>query len=816
MTPSHPSLLEKPWRRHGASLVFLFVVALLFFAPIHFSGKSLIAGDTVNWRGMAQSMIEYEQETGDAALWAGRAFSGMPGYMISPELSVPQVDDLLRWLRSWLWPTSHMFLLLAGAYWLGWYLTRTSVAGLLTSVAYGFTTYIPVILMAGHNSKFIALAWLPWMLLAFVHVMRRPGLLAALLFAVSVAVNLRAGHVQITYYGVIGALVWWAFGMAGTLRTDGLRKALAVTGWLALGSLLGLAMVAEPYLAHAEFAAHTIRGTASGGAPGGMGWDYAMEWSQGVGELITLLIADAYGGGGGTYWGAKIWTAGPHYFGSIVLVLAFVAFLFHRTRDVTAFLTAALIMTLFALGENLALLNRPMYAWFPLFSSFRVPETWLSVVALFVAMAGGVGLAGIMSSRVEWDKPWRHPALRVAGGALALVLVLTVFSDVFFRFERPNESGVILSQIQSQYPQVTGSEPQVAQVINQEIAKRKEARMEAFSTDARRTLIVLALFAIALFLVLRKTIPPWAFALTAVLLATFDLTGVGRRYINEEVLTNSRDVEAAVATYPFDEWLNGQRQAQGGYGHFRVLSLEFGQDPSVNGRPSFHHESLGGYTGAKLRNYQDFLDHVLFTSGRRGINARALDMMNVRYLVAERGLPGWSLAFQDDATGMSVFESPSPGQRAWFVDSTRTEARPEAIWSTLQSPDFNPRTEAIVATDLSRLDGPAGTATATLASWVQGQEMSFGLATDRPRLLVVSEVYYPDGWTARLDGQPVPIVQVNGLLRGIEVPAGSHELTMQFEPASFTRGRWITALSVMLTYGLLLVLGFVAVRRRKP
>lgn len=815
MTPHHLPFLEAPWRRHLACLVFLFVVAILFLAPVHFSGKSLIAGDTVNWRGMAQSMIEYEEETGDAALWAGRAFSGMPGYMISPELSVPQVDDILRWLRSWLWPTSHLFLLLAGAYWLGWYLTRKSVPGLLTAVAYGFTTYIPVILMAGHNSKFIALAWLPYMLLAFVHVLRRPGLLAALLFAVSVAVNLRAGHVQITYYGVIGALVWWLFDMAGTVRTVGWRTALMTTLWLGLGSLLGLAMVAEPYLAHAEFAAHTIRGAASGGAPGGMGWDYAMAWSQGVGELITLLIADAYGGGGGTYWGAKVFTAGPHYFGGVVLVLAVVATLFYRSRDVAAFATAAVVMTLFALGENLSLLNRPMFDWFPLFSSFRVPETWLSVVALFIAMAGSAGLAGLMESRGAKGTPWQHPALRVAGGALALVVLLTVFSDVIFPFERPNESGVILSQIQSQYPEVTGSEPQVAQVINQELSRRQEARMEAFSSDSRRTMIVLALFAIALFLYLRKTIPSWAFALTAVLLATFDLTGVGRRYINEDVLTDSQDVVQEVATYPFDTWLTQQRVSQGGYGHFRVFSLEFGQDPSVNGRPSFHHESLGGYTGAKLRNYQDFLDNVLFTSGRRGINPRALRMMNVRYLVAERGLPGWTLAYQDDATGMSVFESPVPVERAWFVDSTRTETASAAIWSTLQSAGFNPRTEALVGSDLSQLTGPAGETSATVETWVHGQEMSFRLETDRPRLLVVSEVYYPEGWKATLNGQSVDIHQVNGLLRGIEVPAGLHLLEMQFEPASFTRGRWITAAAATVTYGTLLFFGFVAIRRRK-
>lgn len=802
-------------RQHVLNLTFLFLTAVLFFAPIHFSGKSLIAGDTVQWRGMAQSMIEYEETTGRAALWAGHAFSGMPGYMISPELTVPQVDDIMRWVRGWLWPSSHMFLLFAGTYLLGWYLTRESLAGVLAAVCYGLTTYIPVILMAGHNSKFIALAWLPWLLLAFVHVLRRPGLTAALLFAVAVGVNLRAGHVQITYYAVFGAIIWWVFEMARTWKADGWKPALTVNAWLILGSVLGLAMVAEPYLSHAEFAAYTIRGAASGGGAGGSGWEYAMAWSQGPGELLTLLIADAYGGGGATYWGGKVFTAGPHYFGGVILVLAATALLGSKRHDVRALMVAAFVMTLFALGENFSILNRPMFDWFPLFSSFRVPETWLSVVALFVSLAGAHGLSALKNEARSGGPLWSRLPVRVAAVGLAVVAVLWMFNGALLSYERPNEQGIILSQIQSQYPQVQGNEPQVTAAIDQEMARRQSARMESFSNDARRTAIVLVLFGLALVLYMRRVIPFWAFALTAVLVATIDLASVGRRYINEDVLTQSGSVEDEVPEYAFDTFLVERKAEQGGDGHFRVLSLEFGQDPGNNGRPSFFHESLGGYTGAKLRSYQDFLDHVLFTPGRRGLNERALSMMNVRYLVAERGLPGWTLAFQDDRTGMSVFESPAPSHRAWFVDSVQTVPEPVEIWSALQDKQFNPLTTAITEIDLTHLTGPGGETTAQLDDYVGGQDMTFSLTTDRDRLLVLSEVHYPEGWVATLDDEPVDIVRVSGLLRGIVVPEGTHSLELTFAPASHRQGIWITTTSVGLTYGVLLLLGLAAIRRRR-
>ncbi|PIQ60094.1 MAG: hypothetical protein COV99_12310 [Bacteroidetes bacterium CG12_big_fil_rev_8_21_14_0_65_60_17] len=821
-----PGHLEPTWwaalspsHQHALCLAFLLILAVAFLAPTHFSGKRLLAGDTVNWLGMAKSVMDYEAETGNPGLWAGRAFSGMPAYMISPELSIPQVDDVLRVVRPWIWPSSHLFLLFSGMYVLVWLVSRKPLPSVFAAVAYGLTTYMPVILVAGHNSKFIALAWAPWLLAAFYNVMQNPRWVAALLFAVAAAVNLRAGHVQITYYVVFGAGVWWLFEGVRRMREGEARSFLKMNVYLAVGGVLGLAMVAQPYLSHAEFTPHTIRGAASGGTPGGMAWSYAMSWSQGVGELLTLLIARSYGGSGATYWGPKIFTAGPHYLGGLTVLLALIAVFSarRRVRHAVPLAVAVVLMLLFSLGEHFSALNRFMFNYFPLFSAFRVPETWLSVLALYASVLAGIGIAHVSDGTIMARfSAWR-PA-RVAIGLVAVASILVILGPSFMSFEKTGERDQILRQVQTQYPDIRGNEPQVVQVIDQEMARRHEQRESLFSRDALRTLVVLVVATLLFWLVYRRVISGWMLAAALILLAALDLGSMGRNYLNEDALVPARNVEDGITRHAFDSWLLERRAEEGGGGAFRVFSLEGGRDPSQNARPSYFHESIGGYTGAKLRVYQDVLDHLLFTDDRRSVQASTLRLLDVRYMIADRGLPGWELVFQDDQARASVFEAPWEGARGWFVDSVATASNAPAIWERLTSPVFDPGREAILFDEdrhvAERVTGPVGIHAARLVSWLNGQEMTFEVETDRERLFVIGEIFYPEGWMALLDGVPVDILQTNYFLRGITVPAGEHTLELRFEPVSHLAGTWITGLAAALVYGWLLVVFVLGMRRR--
>jgi Bacterial membrane protein YfhO len=813
--------LSNRWQ-HLIACACLVLIALAFFAPIQFSSKKLVGGDTVNWRSMAQSMITYGEQTSEQALWAVNAFGGMPGYMISYSPRVPQLDTLVGWIRLAMWPTSHLLLLFFGMYLLIWFLTSDKRAAVLASILYGLTTYLPELLMAGHNSKFVALAWAPWLLLAFVFVLKKPGLLSGLLFAVAAAIHLRAGHIQITYFLVFLIGIWWAGSGISAGRNGQFRSFALATGWLVLGAGLAILMFAQPLLAQLEYKQFTIRGAGIGGEErAGLGWAYAMGWSEGISELLTLLIANSFGGGGASYWGPKAFTAGPHYFGAIAIVLALWALFTRRSATTNSLGVAALLMILFSLGEYFPILNRLMFDHFPLFSSFRVPETWLSVVALTVSILAGMGLAELLKPGQTRTASGPGRSFYVVFGVVAaFILIPMLLPDTVLDFEKDNESGQIFGQIQSQYPDISASDPRVQRVVSDEMLSRRKERHSLFQSDARRSLLVLLLAFVLLYLAKKRRIPKWAAALGLIVIAALDLGGVGRRYINEDILSPGRDVQSQVRRFAFDDFILKKIEESGGPGHFRVLSLEDGRDPSTNARPSFFYESLGGYHGAKLRLYQDFLDQILIDPNTGALNPNALDIMNVRYVIGRRAIPGFRLVFQDDATGNGVFENPDVLPRAHFADRAEGVASSEAAFARLRSPDFDASGTVLLnpipeesAMGAAPRDSIANTSV-VLTSYSPGA-IEFDVATDARRWLVISEVYYPAGWSAYIDGNLVEIRQADYLLRAVDVPAGEHKIRMVFDPVSDRIGYLISMVATLLVYGLLAVLLILSWLRRR-
>jgi len=699
----------------------------------------------------------------------------------------------------------------------------------LSAILFGLTAYLPEILIAGHNSKFVTLAWTPWLFLAFVYVLRRPGLVAGLLFATATAVNLRAGHVQITYYATFVMAVWWIGTGLFAVHNQNTRPFLQSTLWLALGGFLGLLMIAQPILAQMEYKRYSIRGAGAGGvAQPGLGWTYAMGWSEGISELYTLLVANVFGGGGATYWGPKPFTAGPHYIGVIAILFGAWALVRNRTVMTVSIGVAAGLMTLFSLGENFPLLNRTMFDYFPMFSTFRVPETWLSMVALCVSILAGSGLASFLARddvpEKTDSKPGSDRSLYIIAGILgALILIPMLLHNTVLDFERPGESDQIVRQIQTQYPGVDASDPRVSRVVSDEMARRHTARTDLFQSDVRRSLFVLLLTLILVFLFLRRRIPGWTIALGLVLVAGIDLGGVGRRYINTDRLVTGTNVESQVRKYAFDDFILGEIKASGGPGHFRVLSLENGQDPSTNARPSYFYESLGGYHGAKLRVYQDFLDRILIDRERGGLNRRALDLMNVRYVVSRNPIPGYREVFKDETSGNNVYENPTVLPRAHFVTESRVEKEPSDLFRTLQSSNFDPALTVLLSdtavlsdegsNDITSPDSSAGSSV-VLASF-SADRIEWRVETPVRSWLVVSEVYYPAGWQAYIDEERVDIHQADYLIRALSVPSGSHRIRMEFQPAVDRMSTWLSAGSTALVYGLLTWLVPIPLFRRR-
>jgi hypothetical protein len=501
----------------------------------------------------------------------------------------------------------------------------------------------------------------------------------------------------------------------------------------------------------------------------------------------------------------------------VVLLLAGLALYLVRSTAARALGIGALLMTLFALGEHFEPLNRLMFTYFPLFDAFRVPETWLSIVALALAVLAGLGLAQVRAtdpSAKDADSTNRA----VYGGvgiALGLAALLLLGGNALFDFERPGERDQIMQQI-AQSNNVPVDDPRVAQAADNFLEETREERRSALRADAGRTLLFLVIAGAALVLYRRERVPGYAMALVLVLLVVTDLWGVDRRHLNTERLVPADDPTDLIATYDFDRFLNEQQREAGGAGQFRVLSLE--RDPMNNARPAFHYETIGGYHGAKLRLYQDYIDFLYRDPGTAIQTPAVLDLMNVRYVVSPQPLPGMQAVFESEETGLTVLERPEAPPRAYFVGETAPVDTPEEAFSILRASGHNVQQTAVVRAvdDLSTTPITSeSTAEATVTQHTP-REITIDVATDAPRLLVLSEVYYPAGWEATIDEQEVPIHRVNHFQRGLPIPEGDHTLTLRFDPSSHTTGVWIAGVSTTLAYGAVVFLLVQAVRRREP
>ena len=533
--------------------------------------------------------------------------------------------------------------------------------------------------------------------------------------------------------------------------------------------------------------------------------------------VCTLAVADAFGGGPQTYWGPKPFTEGPHYLGGLVLLLASLALWRLRKNVIYAFGAGALLMTLFALGRHLPSLNTFMFDYFPLFDAFRAPETWLSMVAFALAVLAGWGVYYLVRDEPsKQDAEQKTQAAYIASGVtVGLVAMLWLVGPSLMSFEKPGEMQRVAQQV-AQQNNVSADDPRVQRAARQYLSEQKTQRRDVFTSDAGRTLIFLLLGVAAIVAYRREAIPGWTLQAALILLVVVDLWGVDRRYFSEEDLTSAGQTTAQIQTYDFDRFILDQQEAAGGPGHFRVLSLE-GNSPMNNARPSYHYESLGGYHGAKLQRYQDFIDYIFRDPQTGQINENALDLLNTRYIIAPQQLPGTEVVYRGEQTGYLVLRNPDAVPRAFFVSETEVVDSPEATWERLRSSSFDPQQTAILPESIDFETTPvdsASTARAELQEYTP-RTIRWTVETDAPRLLVTSEVYYPAGWNAYLDGEQVPIHRADYLLRAVPIPEGEHTLEMRFEPQRHTVSIWLTGASTALVYGGIVVLLGLQFRRRE-
>jgi hypothetical protein len=797
-----------PGKQHAICLVFLFLLPLFLYHASILGGQQYMGHDVIQWRAGAESLIQHQEQYDETAHWATNMFSGMPATTISHPPQIPNLDNtVLRGLQS-IYPAAEMWILLGGAYLMFLLLGARPLSAVFGAIIVGFSTYIPIIIGAGHNAKFLAYIYIPWLYNGYFLLTRSKinPWLAFFIFAWALTLHLRAYHPQVTYFFLFPLGTLFVYDLVRAVKSNNAKPFAIHTGWLVGAAAVATLIAVQLYWSTMEYSPFSMRGGSELAGTGGLSRDYAFAWSQGWGELLTLLIPGAYGGSE-LYWGPKTFTSGPHYFGALAFLFFVIGALKSTHQLKWVFLGPGIATLLFSLGEHFGALNNLMFAWFPLFDKFRVPEMWLMVTLFCFAFPAVFGMDWIIDrfknrkAAGEWKKPLYIAAAVAAVAAFAGFQMLS--------FEKPGERQQIAQQV-AQQNQTSPDDPRVAQTVERYI----ENELIPDRRDLARgdTLRFAALFLIGAGLLWGmgiKKIPLSAGAIAFCVILAYDFISVDSRYLSERSLVDqqmTREGYIERTERNLDRFLSDNVESDEGW-KYRVLPML--DNPFNNATPSYFYPSAGGYSGAKLGYYQDLIDEAIF-SGSAGINTGVLNMLNIRYLSVQQpiNIPGFDTAYQGD-DGV-VVENLDVLPKAWFVNSVEhLDSQPDVLRRISQ--DFDAAETAFVAEGEAIQPGSADAGSVTVTQY-NANSITLEINRDEPGFLVLGEIWYLPGWNATLNGEEIEIIRTNYVLRGFEIPAGEHTLEMRIEPVWYGTGNILAIFGTIILFGAGIFGIFLAVR----
>ncbi|MCF8302379.1 MAG: YfhO family protein [Bacteroidales bacterium] len=792
-------------------IVLFLLITIIYFNPL-LQGKALQQSDITHFRGMSEEIKDYRERTGEEPLWTNSMFGGMPAFQISVKYKANLADDIDKILRLGLpRPADYVFL-----YFLGFFILLLalrvnpwlSVAG---AIAFAFSSYFFIILDAGHNSKAHAIAYMAPVIAGFILTMRKKYLLGGVITALFLALELEANHFQITYYLLLIIVILGISELVRKIRQKELHSFFKGAGVLIIALLIAGGTSFSNLWSTWQYGKYTIRGETEltsnkENRTSGLDKDYATAWSYGKAETLTLLIPNFRGGASvgelgensetyqtleernvprqqireltqqvPLYWGKQPSTSGPVYVGAIVVFL-FVLGLFIVERKHRWWLLIATILS-FALawGKNFMPLTDFFLEYVPFYNKFRAVSMTLVIAELTMPLMAFLALREIFQK--EYDKQKMLNYLKytfiITGG---ITLLFALFSGSLFTFVGPQDARLQ----QGGYPEWF-------------LDAIREDRARLLRIDAWRSFVFITLTAAMLWAyVAGKLKKQYAFvALIALLL--IDMWPVNRRYLNNNDFDRERKVEN-----PFQKTQADQQILQDDDPNFRVFNVA--GNTFNDARTSYFHKSIGGYHGAKLRRYQELIDHHISK-----YNRDVLNMLNAKYFLV-----------QDNNNRMAAQPNPNALGHAWFVENYRMVENADQEINALNN--FSPDSTAIIDDRFSehlqgykRGSDPDGHIKLT---HYEPNHLKYNFQAGRDQLVVFSEIYYPAGWQAYVDGEEMPHFRVNYVLRAMVVPEGQHTIEFKFRPKSYYVGEKVSLASSIILIVLILLGGFVEMRKR--
>ena len=778
------------------------VLSLAYFSPV-LQGKKIFQSDIMHYIGMAQQQKEFAEATGEETYWTNSAFGGMPTYQLGakyPHNYIKKLDLTLRFLPR---PADYLFL-----YFIGFYILLLSLKvdfklAALGAIAFGFSTYLIIILGVGHNSKAHAIAYMPLVLAGIVLVFRKKYILGFLLTVVASGLEIVANHPQMTYYLLFLIIVLGITYLIDAYKKGVLPHYFKSVGLLALAGILAVGLNATSLMATQQYAKESTRGKSEltinpDGSKkeltSGLNKDYITEYSYGIAETFNLYIPKFMGGGNSEdvgrdsetykayinlgaspmdaldasknapmYWGDQPIVEAPAYVGAVIIFLFVLGLFLVKGRLKWWLVGGTILSLLLSYGKNLGFLTDFFIDYVPLYNKFRAVSSIQVILELCIPVLGIFALVCLFNdSKANEEKLKALKITTIITASLAVVFLL--FKSVLFDFEGLRDD---------QYIEAYGR-PFINAVI--------EDRMSLFTTDTIRTLILVLLSAGAIYLFLKKKLSENLTVVVFAVLILFDLVTVDRQYVNNDDFISAIRVDRPYQATAADKEILKDKA------HFRVLDMS-SQGQSQPGRAAYFHNSLFGYHAAKLGRYNDLMEFHIYNN-----NMNVLNMLNTKYIIAEE--QGQVFPYTNtDANG-----------NAWFVSSLKQVENANKEIKLLDSLDTKNETITTQSTaEKSKTFIIDSTASITLKEF-KPNYLKYESNNSNDGFAVFSEIYYGEGWSAYVDGELMPYIRVNYVLRGMEVPKGSHIIEFKFEPEVVETGSKI-ALASSAVFGILLLLG---------
>ncbi|GIV40051.1 MAG: membrane protein [Thermonema sp.] len=802
-----------------AGVALLFLLIAIAYMPEVLQGKILLQHDILQGEAASHQNEVFHRQTGEQPLWADNMFSGMPGYFVYMQTpaSIPTTLGRVLFFDMGLNPANFLFWAMLCMYLAACLLGASPAVAVVCALAYAFGSYNIISIEAGHISKVIAIATLPAVVGSVIYAYRQQSrayrLLALSLLLFFTAIHLYSNHIQISYYGALILLLYFFFELYLQLRAKAWKPFVFTSLLLVATAGLALSTYSTRLLTTYEYSRYSIRGKpelsttplavlepekkdslqAAASQSDGLDMDYAFQWSYGKAESLTLLIPHFMGGGSmsgldqqsGTYkalvqlgvppataagfvrqlplyWGEQPFTAGPAYLGAAFALIFLFAFLSSRHPLRWWAMASVLLLLMIAWGKNWLWFNELMFRYFPLFNKFRAVTMTLTLLPLPMGLMIALWWKEWreQQNQAGWQDHNRRMLIYAAGSLGGLTLLLAIAGGLLFNFSAPQDT-----QLMGYLTQAFGNERQ-AWAIMEALRQDRQAMMQA---DAWRSFFFIAVAAGLLWWLIRQPRQQavwWGLAL----LCLIDLWAVDKKYLNKEDFRSKYEKER------FWQPTEADKQILQDSSYFRVLNLTV--SPFNDATTSYWHNSVGGYHGAKLRIYQDLIEGYLSRQ-----QWHIYDMLNTKYVIVKTPEGQTQVQRNDGALGA-----------AWWVERWRWASNADEEFRALK--ELQPAVEAVLRKEYqTALEGlqPAPVDSSEYIRIVHQEPHRYVYETQskRERLAVFSEIYYPEGWKATIDGKEAPILRANYVLRALRIPAGKHEVRFEFRPASYEKGQKI-------------------------